>query len=89
MAKFNVGDVLDVSSDEVDFLCSVTELLSNEVIKEFEDCVAIYLVKWEGAINPDVEPEITLWEYINGDVFASDVAEGGFDCQEVVVRKVN
>jgi len=83
MSKFKVGDVVDVKSNEVDFLCSITELLGDEVIKEFEDCVAVYLVTWEGAINPDVEPKIVLWEYTNGDVFASDDAEEGFDYQQV------
>ena len=89
MAKFTVGDVLWVESEEIEFLCSVIELLDDEVTREFEECTAVYLVKWEGAINPDVEPQITLWEYVNGDVFASDDSNVGFDYQQVAVRKEN
>jgi hypothetical protein len=83
MTKFKAGDVVEVESDELEFLCSITALLPDEAVKEFEDCVAIYVTHWEGAINPDVEPKIVLWEYTNGDIFASDDSKDGFDYQEV------
>jgi hypothetical protein len=87
MPKFEKGDVVEVKSELVEFACAVEELLSLDVIKEFEDCVAVYLVHWEGAENPDVEPKITLWEYTNGDVYASDDSVDGFEYHEVSATK--
>ncbi len=68
MPKFAVGDIVEVKNDEVEFLCSITEVLTGDAIDEFEEeCVAIYIACWEGAINPDVEPEISMWEYRGDD----------------------